>query len=113
MYKIEKLYHHQRELIAADKARKENRQGVQTVCRMVGSLTQSYFVLDNQQFKIARQLYFGIDEVEDGEEDQKIEGLDKKNSLGTISEDSDEDDETLSEEDEHDIQQSINEESKH
>ena len=36
----------QEELINADKARKENRQGIQEVCRMSGSLSQSYFIFD-------------------------------------------------------------------
>ena len=34
------------ELIAADKNRKENRQGIQDICRMTGSLSQSYFIFD-------------------------------------------------------------------
>ena len=54
----------QDELILADKNRKENRQGIQDVCRMTGSLSQSYFIFDAQEYKVGRKIYYGI-EVEE------------------------------------------------
>jgi hypothetical protein len=71
----EKLYSYKRkmkilvelqdELIQADKNRKENRQGIQDICRMTGSLSQSYFIFDAQQFKVGRKIYYGISHDEE------------------------------------------------
>lgn len=58
--KLQKLVENYEKLIEKDKDRKENRLGVQEICRLEGSQTQSYFILDSQRYKVARKLYFGI-----------------------------------------------------
>ena len=58
--KVEFLILYEEDLIKADKMRLENRQGVQEVCRMTGSLTQSYFIFDSQNYKVGRKLYYGL-----------------------------------------------------
>ena len=69
------------ELIAADKNRKENRQGIQDICRMTGSLSQSYFIFDAQQFKVGRKIYYGIDMSEEPNDDlNDLEGEQSKSS---------------------------------
>jgi hypothetical protein len=55
--KMKILVEFQDELILADKSRKENRQGIQDICRMTGSLSQSYFIFDAQQYKVGRKIY--------------------------------------------------------
>ena len=70
----------QDELILADKNRKENRQGVQDVCRMTGSLSQSYFIFDAQKYKVGRKIYYGInvdDEVVDDDPDESEDVVDE------------------------------------
>jgi len=49
-------------LIKADKSQKENRTGKQQICRMQGSVTQSYFILDVPSNKVGRQIYYEIAE---------------------------------------------------
>ena len=44
--KMKLLVEFQDELIQADINRKENRQGIRDICRMTGSLSQSYFIFD-------------------------------------------------------------------
>jgi hypothetical protein len=44
--KLEQLYEYEETLLLVDKNKKENRRGLQTICRMVGSLSQSYFLWD-------------------------------------------------------------------
>ena len=44
--KLEMLENFEEDLFKNDKACKENRRGIQTICRMQGSITQSYFMLD-------------------------------------------------------------------
>ena len=41
-------------LVKADTQRKSNRTGKQEICRMKGSRTQSYFILDAPQYKTGR-----------------------------------------------------------
>ena len=48
--KLEKLFDNELQLIKADKLRKENRRGIQTICRMQGSMSQSYFMLDYKDY---------------------------------------------------------------
>mmetsp|Transcript_4428 Transcript_4428/g.6516 ORF Transcript_4428/g.6516 Transcript_4428/m.6516 type:complete len:83 (+) Transcript_4428:7050-7298(+) len=60
--RLEKLVKFYDDLIRADKARKENRAGVQEICRMTGSLSQSYFIFDSQMFQVARKIYFSLDD---------------------------------------------------
>lgn len=63
------LMEYQDDLIQADKERKENRRGIAEICRMNGSLTQSYFIFDSYQYKVAREIFYGIE----GEEAQDSE----------------------------------------
>lgn len=46
--KIKTLNALEEDLIKNDKARKDNRRGIQEICRMTGSLSQSYFIFDSQ-----------------------------------------------------------------
>jgi len=45
--KLQYLIYYQAEMIEADKNRKENRKCTQEYCRMTGSMSQSYFILDS------------------------------------------------------------------
>lgn len=58
--KIKLLVEFQDELIQADKDREDNKQGIPDICRMTGSLTQSYFIFDAVQFKVGRKIYYGM-----------------------------------------------------
>jgi len=60
--KMKLLVQNQDQLIKADKARPNNRRGIQEICRMTGSLTQSYFIFDSQKFKEARKIYYCLGE---------------------------------------------------
>ena len=84
--KMIELVQHQEDLIKADKARKENRQGVQEVCRMMGSLAQSYFIFDSQQYKVARKIYYGVDD-QDGEDVASRGALRLRNGAGADQQD--------------------------
>ena len=64
------LVEFQDELILGDKDRKDNKKGEQEICRMTGSLTQSYFIFDAQQYKVGRKIYFGMDNEAPEEEKQ-------------------------------------------
>ena len=89
--RMQKLIQHYDSLILADKARKENRNGVQEICRMTGSLTQSYFIFDSQNYKVARKIYYGIDDQVEQDEDDDIQGiLNKKAEKDSESESSEE-----------------------
>ena len=68
--KMRILVEMQDELIQADKDRKDNRESIQDICRMSGSLSQSYFIFDAQQYKVGRKIYFGMDMAAD-EDDSK------------------------------------------
>ena len=48
--KFQMLEQYQNDLIVQDKRRIENRKSVQTVIRMKGSLSQTYFIFDSQSF---------------------------------------------------------------
>jgi hypothetical protein len=48
-------------LLKNDKQMKENRRGLQTICRMQGSLTQSYFLWDNHEYGLARKIYYDLE----------------------------------------------------
>lgn len=48
------LENFEEDLLKNDKTSKENRRGIQTICRMQGSITQSYFMLDQYDYKTAR-----------------------------------------------------------
>lgn len=72
MKKLDQLYEYEETLLLVDKNKKENRRGLQTICRMVGSLSQSYFLWDAQQNKIARDIYYELE----NEEEVKVENND-------------------------------------
>jgi len=55
--KLEKLNTYENELIKQDRDRLENRLGLQTICRISGSISQSYFVFDNRDFEVAHKIY--------------------------------------------------------
>ena len=50
-----------------DMHRKQNRRGLKSICRMQGSLSQSYFLWDAQQNKVARKLYYDLENKEEEE----------------------------------------------
>mmetsp|Transcript_7650 Transcript_7650/g.12858 ORF Transcript_7650/g.12858 Transcript_7650/m.12858 type:complete len:171 (-) Transcript_7650:147-659(-) len=60
--RLEKLVQYQEDLINADKSRTENRRGIQEICRMTGTRSQSYFIFDSQQYSVARKMYFSLEE---------------------------------------------------
>lgn len=47
-----------------DKNRKENRRGLKSICRMQGSASQSYFLWDAQENKVARKLFYDLENRE-------------------------------------------------
>ena len=61
--KMTHLIEHQENLITNDRTRRENKRGIQTVCRIQGS-NQSYFIFDSLKYKIAREIYFSLDDEE-------------------------------------------------
>ena len=67
MKKLEQLYEYEETLLSIDKSKKENRRGLQTICRMQGSITQSYFLLDATQHQEVRKIFY---ELEAKEEEQ-------------------------------------------
>lgn len=69
------IIRYQEELLAADKSRKENRMGIQEICRMTGSLSQSYFIFDANQYKVGRRIYFNIEANKEDEEEEDVEGI--------------------------------------
>jgi len=85
------LVEFQDELITADKNRKENRQGIQDICRMTGSLSQSYFIFDAQEYRVGRKIYYGLEKEEEiieddindllGEGQEEVESNKKKGIL--------------------------------
>jgi len=48
------------DLVKNDKGRKENRRGILTICRMQGSIAQTYFMMDQMQYNVARKIYYGL-----------------------------------------------------
>ena len=48
------------DLLKNDKGRKENRRGILTICRMQGSIAQTYFMMDQMQYDVARKIYYGL-----------------------------------------------------
>lgn len=63
--KLKILVEYQDDLIQADKDRKENRRGIQEICRMTGSLAQSYFIFDCSTYKVGRKIYYAVNEDEE------------------------------------------------
>ena len=68
--KLKILTEYQEDLIQADKDQKDNRGDIQRICRMTGSLAQSYFIFDSYNYKVGRKIYFSVQEEDDGEEDK-------------------------------------------
>lgn len=58
--KVKLLIQYQDEMIKADKNRRMNTKCIQEYCRMTGSLSQSYFILDSIPFRVARKIYYNI-----------------------------------------------------
>ena len=58
--KLEQLYEFEDELLKEDRIQKENRRGLQTICRMQGSNSQSYFLYDAQTLKMAQNIYYEL-----------------------------------------------------
>jgi len=74
--KMKLLVEHEEDLIKNDKERQDNRRGVQEICRMTGSLSQSYFIFDSNNYKVGRKIYYGLaqdpNQVNDGEFIEKL-----------------------------------------
>ena len=62
--KLEQLYEYEEKLLNEDKNRKENRRGLKSICRMQGSASQSYFLWDAQENKVARKLFYDLENRE-------------------------------------------------
>jgi len=62
--KLSQLYEYEEQLLRVDRTQKSNRRGLQTICRMQGSLSQSYFLWDAQKYKIARKVYYELENQE-------------------------------------------------
>ena len=58
--KLKQLDQFEEALIKEDKAMKMNRRSISTICRMQGSLSQSYFLFDSQKFTHARNIYYEL-----------------------------------------------------
>lgn len=83
---MELLVEFQDELILGDKDRKDNKKGEQMICRMKGSLTQSYFIFDAQQYKVGRKIYYGIkNECEPNCDDEEHNAENDKQSSSSYS----------------------------
>ena len=54
------LFEYEMDLMKFDKAREENRRNIQTICRMSGSIAQSYFVYDQVDFSTARSIFYNF-----------------------------------------------------
>ena len=77
MKKLDQLYEYEETLLYADQNKKENRRGLQTICRMTGSLSQSYFLWDAQQNKIAREIYYRLENQEESDSDDNDSELEE------------------------------------
>lgn len=62
--KLSQLYEFEEALLKEDKMKKENRRNIQTICRMQGSLSQSYFLFDSQKLNKARNIFFDLNDVD-------------------------------------------------
>ena len=58
--KLKLLIEYEEQLLRADRNRRENRRGVQEICRMT-SMSQSYFIFDSHEYKVARKIYYDLD----------------------------------------------------
>jgi hypothetical protein len=59
--KMKKLIELQEDLIDIDI---EKNGGKSEVCRMTGSRSQSYFIFDSQQYKVANKIYYSMEQYE-------------------------------------------------
>ena len=64
---------------------------------MTGSFSQSYFIFDSQQFKVARKIYFGLDD-----DDGQVNDADFLDQLAKKDEDKEDDSESHSHSHGHD-----------
>ena len=60
--KLRKLNELEDKLYYNDMNKKGNRSGVKTFGRLLQKGSQSYFIFDNEDFKIARKIYYEVDE---------------------------------------------------
>ena len=67
------LFNFEEDLMKNDKTKKENRKGIQTICRMRGSISQSYFMLDQPDFDVARDIYYGYQVPGEFDDPENIE----------------------------------------
>ena len=75
--KLERLEEYEDALLKTDRLKKENRRKQQTICRMQGSLTQSYFLWDAQEHKTARGIHYELEGREKEEESENLEEIEK------------------------------------
>lgn len=76
---------HQDQLVKADKEDINNRRNLQRICRMQGSIAQSYFIYDSPHYKVARKIYFALEAEE--QELRNQQEIDDINEYETISDD--------------------------
>ena len=69
------LEQYQNDLIVQDKRRIENRKSVQTVIRMKGSLSQTYFIFDSQSFKVSSGIFYK--DIEEENENRHLSELEE------------------------------------
>ena len=60
--KLRKLVELEDRLYYNDMNKKGNRSGAKTFGRLLMKGNQSYFIFDNEDFKIARKIYYEVDE---------------------------------------------------
>jgi len=87
--KLQQLCDHQDALIRH--AKEGDRRKVQNICRMKGQ-TQSYFIFDSQRFKVAKKIYYNLEnEEEEFRKEHELEDIiDSGDSDGDAESDADE-----------------------
>lgn len=73
--KFQMLEQYQNDLIVQDKRRIENRKSVQTVIRMKGGMTQTYFIFDSQSFKVSSGIFYK--DIEEENENRHLSELEE------------------------------------
>ena len=77
---------HQDALIRNEKEHINNRRHIQRICRMKGSIAQSYFIFDNPQYQVARKIYYGLyAEEQEIREQQEIDDVNEYQSESSDS----------------------------
>ena len=65
--KMQKLVEHQDDLIRLDKERLDNRLKLQTICKLMGSEAQTYFMYDCPRLKVASKIFYQLEKEQDQE----------------------------------------------